>query len=68
MELLAETASNAAKFGDGIANKKKLSKNVLNVGRKITAAKGPLTKIRKKLLKKVNEQEVALGRKTSRHR
>ena len=38
---------------------KELSRNVLNVGRKITAAKGPLTKIEKKLLKRANEQEVS---------
>lgn len=60
--VVAETVSNVAKFGDELSNKNKLSNNAIGIGQKIIGAKKPLDKIKKQLIKKINEFEQKEGR------
>ena len=61
--LVGQTSNDVAKYADLTANKNKLDSNALKLGQKIAAAKGPLDKLKKKLMKKYNAMRVKDGQK-----
>ncbi len=61
--LVGQTSNDVAKYADLMANKNKLNQNALKLGQKISSAKGPLDKLKKKLMKKYNAMRVKDGQK-----
>lgn len=61
--LVGQTSNDVAKYADLMANKNKLNQNALKLGQKIAAAKGPLDKLKKKLMKKYNAMRAKDGQK-----
>ena len=61
--IVGENSSNVGKFSDALANKNKLDKNALKLGQKIAAAKGPLEKIKNKLMEEYNKERMRQGKK-----
>jgi hypothetical protein len=61
--LVGQTSNDVAKYADLMANKNKLNSNALKLGQKIAAAKGPLDRLKKKLMKKYNAMRAKEGKK-----
>ena len=60
--IVGQTSNDLGKFSDAIGGKSKLDKNAVKLGQKIAAAKGPLEKIKSRLMKDYNKERAKQGK------
>ena len=60
--IVGQTSNDLGKFSDALGGKSKLEKNALKLGQKIAAAKGPLEKIKKRLMNDYNKERAKQGK------